>query len=178
MLSRFWSRLNLHRAEEQLVLGSGRTVPFRVSTDRAFGGKSTAVFDEGNRVFRGELKGDLPFAAVRGTLPTDVQDIGDFSGLSIRVKSVNKRNFAVNLQTPSFFPNDLYQGFIVLPRPNEFFELSIPFSSLLLTGKGRIREVQRSLDTYTVNTLGFSVGGPESTPGPFELEIDWIKWVK
>jgi hypothetical protein len=178
MFSRIRAKMSLHRLDERLVLGGCQpSINFKVSTDVAFGGKSKASFDE-NRYFRGELVGDLPFAAIRAVLPEEVQDIGDFSGLSIRVKSKDKRNFAINLQTPSYFPHDLYQGFIVLPRSNEFFELSIPFSHLLLTGKGRVREVQRLLDTYTVNTLGFSVGGPGATPGPFEFEIDWVKWVK
>ena len=60
MLSRFWSRLNLQRAEEQLVLGQGRKMKFFVSTDKAFGGDSTASFDDA-RFFRGQLAGKSHF---------------------------------------------------------------------------------------------------------------------
>ena len=177
MFSRLMNKLNLNRAEEQLVLGPGRIINFGATTDKGFGGKSTASFDE-NKYFRGELVGELPFAALRAPLPSDARDIGDFQGVMLRVKSKDKRNFSFNLQTPTFFHGDLYQAFIVLPRPDEFFELSLPFTKFLLTGKGRVREIQRELDTNTLSTIGFSVGGQGSTPGKFELEIDWVKWVK
>ena len=170
-------RLNLQRAEEQLVTGKGKNIDFKVTTDSGFGGKSTASFVNG-RIFRGELIGDVPFTAIRAVVPPESQDIGDFAGVSLRVRSQDRRSFAFNLQTPSFFPQDLYQAFIVLPEPNEFYELSLPFSNFLLTGRGRVREVQRELDTTTITTIGFSVGGQESKPGKFELEIDWVKWVR
>jgi hypothetical protein len=177
MIQKLISKLNLQRPEECLVLGQGKSLNFRVTTDGAFGGQSKAAF-ENSRVFRGTLVGELPFAAMRAVLPAESQDIGDFRGVTLRVRSKDKRNFALNLQTPTFFAHDLYQGFIVLPRENEFFELSLPFNHFLLTGKGKIREIQRELDTNTITTLGFSVGGHGSRPGDFELEIDWIKWVR
>ena len=177
MWSKIVSKLSLQRAEEQLVLGAGRRIDFKITTDSAFGGKSTARFDD-NKFFRGELVGEIPFAAIRAPLPKDVQDIGDFRGVNLRVRTRDKRNFSLNLQTPSFFQQDLYQAFIVLPQPNKFYELSLPFKDFLLTGKGRVREVQRELDTHTLTTIGVSVGGQESQPGTFELEIDYIKWVK
>ena len=167
----------MNRAEEQIVLGLGNQLQFHVATDGAFGGKSKAEFHD-NRYFRGELVGETPFAAIRTILPDHVQDVGDFSGLALRVKSADQRNYAINLQAPSFFAHDLHQGFIVLPRANEFFDLKIPFDKLLLTGKGRVREVQRHLDTPRIVTLGLSVGGPGAVAGPFELEIDWIKWIR
>jgi len=177
MTGRWLSRLSLYRPEEHLVLGPGKLIDFKASTDSAFGGTSKASFVD-NRFFRGELVGENHFAAVRAILPRQSSDIGDFEKLALRVKSTEKRNFSINLQTPSFFLHDLYQGFIVLPEQNKFFELSIPFASLLLTAKGRVREDQRRLDTYELSTIGFSVGGPGSKPGKFELEVDWIKWVQ
>ena len=176
MITKFLTRLSLERPTEKLVLGNSKRVSFRVVTDNSFGGKSLARFEE-NRFFRGELRGDIPFAAIRGELPSDLQDIGDFEGFSLRVRSIDDRRFSFNLQPPTIIPQDLYQGFIVLPSSNQFYTLVLPFKSMLLTGKGKAREIQRKLDSTRIQTIGFSVGGPGSKPGPFELEIEFIKWI-
>ena len=173
----FWSRFSLELPTERVVLGHEKTLPFRVVTDSSFGGTSTGRFEEG-RFFRGELVGSNPFVALRARLPEDDSFVADFEGFSLRVRSRTCHRFSFNLQTPALIPQDLYQAFMVLPEPGKFFEMVLPFENMLLTGRGRPREIQRKLDSRYLKTIGLSVGGEHAEEGAFELEIDWIKWVR
>lgn len=84
----------------------------------------------------------------------------------------------LSIPLPIFKTNNAQNRYIVLPRSNEFFDVQLPFTHLLLTGRGQVREMQRQLDIPTLKSIGFSVGGPEAKDGPFELEIDSFRWLR
>ena len=89
--------------------------------------------------------------------------------------------YAVNITAKSFFPDDLYQGFL---RPSKeegeeedapWIEAVLPFDRFLLTSYGYEKELQREMNTDCIYTIGFTV--MSETPGPFRLEIDSIRAV-
>lgn len=139
-------------------------------------------------VFAGELHTQLPpsenqgpkkvvrlgFAAARAYMPWYLQDVSDFDALEIKLKSDGRR-YTVNLQPESFFGDDLYQGYLVVDKmqKGEWVVAKLPFSDLLLTGRGRVKEVQRSFDHDQVTSLGVSIADDQS--GPFRLEVEYIR---
>ena len=98
-----------------------------------------------------------------------------------QVRMADKRHvYAVNITAKSFFPDDLYQGFL---KPSEssnedeapWIEAVLPFDRFLLTSYGYEKELQREMNTDCIYTIGFTV--MSETPGPFRLEIDSIRAV-
>ena len=95
-----------------------------------------------------------------------------------QVRMADKNHvYAVNITAKSFFPDDLYQGFL---RPSKeegeedapWIEAVLPFDRFLLTSYGYEKELQREMNTDCIYTIGFTV--MSETPGPFRLEIDSI----
>eukprot|EP00936_MAST-01D_sp_MAST-1D-sp1_P002290 g2290.t1 len=98
----------------------------------------------------------------------------DGGGLAVRMRS-DGRTYHLTVATDSFFDDDLYQGFLVTPR-GEWVTAQLPWSQLLLTGRGYIKAVQREIDPCRVQSLGFTLA--DGYEGPFKLEIAWIKAVR
>ena len=85
---------------------------------------------------------------------------------------------SVNITAKSFFPDDLYQGFLKSSSSEEkasWMDAILPFDRFLLTSYGYEKELQREMNTDCIYTIGFTVMSEE--PGPFRLEIDSIRAV-
>lgn len=55
----------------------------------------------------------------------------------------------------SFFPDELYQGYISGLPGGKWFTLQLPFRDMTLTRLGRLSYVQRDLDsTFTLESIG------------------------
>lgn len=58
------------------------------------------------------------------------------------------------LQVKSFFPDELYQGFIKVPA-NKWLTIQLPFHQMTLTRLGKVADVQRDLDgTFEIESIG------------------------
>lgn len=69
-------------------------------------------------------------------------------------------------QISSFFPDELYQGYITGLPGGKWFTLQLPFRDMTLTRLGRLSYVQRDLDgSFTLESIGGFVAG---------LGVDWF----
>ena len=112
-------------------------------------------------------------------------DLGDFyNALEIKCRP-DARNYTVNLGVHTFFPDDLYQGFITQPQPQipvqnnddgEWNTLILPFKEFILTALGRKREVQRKLDGgISIKHIGITLA--DGVDGDFEFDLARIRAV-
>jgi NADH dehydrogenase [ubiquinone] 1 alpha subcomplex assembly factor 1 len=73
-----------------------------------------------------------------------------------------------------------WQAFVFAPQ-DEWSVIKIPLARYLPTWKGKIVESDAEMNAARVTGMGLSLtaeGGPEGGeqgPGPFHLELDWIK---
>jgi hypothetical protein len=57
-------------------------------------------------------------------------------------------------QVQSFFPDELYQGYITLPK-DEWLTIQLPFRNMTVTRLGRVSHLQRDLDgPFRLESLG------------------------
>lgn len=129
------------------------------------------------------------FCAIRApTYPYGGANLqGKYNAIEIRCRT-DGRIYTVNLQVSSFIPGDLYQGYInvsathpdeanICPETGGHFErLVLPFNKFALTAFGRLREVQRDLDTdVEVQNVGF--GLMDGKDGKFQFDLSSIRAV-
>jgi Complex I intermediate-associated protein 30 (CIA30) len=129
------------------------------------------------------------FAAIRSTeYPYGGANLqGLFNALEIICRT-DGRFYTVNLSVSSFFPGDLYQGYINVPQthpdrskicPNtggEFERLILPFTKFVLTAHGRHRDRQRTLDNNVeVQHVGFTL--MDGKDGKFQFDLARIRAV-
>ena len=129
------------------------------------------------------------FAALRSTVyPYGGANLqGLFNALEIICRT-DGRLYTVNLSVASFFPGDLYQGYINVPPthpdktkicPNtggEFERLILPFTKFMLTAQGRHRERQRTLDNNVeIQHVGFTL--MDGKDGKFQFDLARIRAV-
>ncbi|CAM6016423.1 unnamed protein product [Sphagnum balticum] len=116
-----------------------------------------------------------------------VQDLNleDFNTIAMRVKG-DGRCYVSTIRTENWMgapgatdPNT-WQAFVFAPR-DEWSVIKIPLARYLPTWKGKIVESDAEMNAARVTGMGLSLtaeGGPEGGeqgPGPFRLELDWIK---
>lgn len=81
-----------------------------------------------------------------------------------------------NPQVDSFFPDELYQGYITGLPAGKWWTIQLPFRDMTLTRLGRLSYIQKELDsTFALESIGFLVA--DGKPGPFRLEIGGVKAV-
>jgi len=175
-----------------------------VSSDRAIGGTSqcTLVLGAEGAIFSGKLSlehaADITttaatpeatgasaetalrkqaYCAIRAKVPRRVRDCSDFQGLEMKIRA-DARMYAVNVTGKSFFPDDLYQGFIQQQEPlsgDEWTTVTLPFSQFVLTSYGYAKEEQREINAESIRTVGFTVMADHE--GAFRFEVAWVRAV-
>jgi hypothetical protein len=120
-------------------------------------------------------------------------NLGDsYNALEIKCR-VDARSYTLNLKILSFFPDDLYQGYIrghELPplkkvdeddgdgdnNEKEWRTLILPFQGFALTALGRMRQIQRKLDgNVDIEYLGITLA--DGVDGDFEFDLARIRAV-
>ncbi|MGD2031426.1 MAG: CIA30 family protein [Gammaproteobacteria bacterium] len=142
--------------------------------DGVMGGLSNSRLErtvEGTGLFEGRvsLANNGGFASVRAALgPTD---LSDFHGVRIRFRGDGKR-YRLRFHSSAGFDGVAYQASFDT-APDEWQEVSIPFSDFRPTFRGRLLTDVEPLDTSSVQQVGLMIADRQE--GPFRLEIDWIK---
>ncbi|KAJ3303937.1 hypothetical protein HDV03_003410 [Kappamyces sp. JEL0829] len=80
----------------------------------------------------------------------------------------------INIQTDSLYPSLVWQHRLYFSSPGQWETIRIPFRDFVKTSHGFVQKNQLAMDKSQVKTIGFSL---LRQPGPFELELAWIKAV-
>lgn len=101
-------------------------------------------------------------------------DVSKFRYLAIRAKKTDDKQYFVNLQADSIFPQYLWQHRLAFQKHGEWETLIVPFRDFTLTAYGFTQKNQVSLPLNKIKSIGFST---LRQPGAFSLELEWIKAV-
>mmetsp|Transcript_1688 Transcript_1688/g.2510 ORF Transcript_1688/g.2510 Transcript_1688/m.2510 type:complete len:223 (-) Transcript_1688:213-881(-) len=113
-------------------------------------------------------------------------DLNEWDALRIKYRleksNEESRRCVVNLKVQSFFPDDLYSGYFpqktikthpLKPGPEKdsdgWEDVILPFEKFMLSSRGRMKEVQMSLDTVKLEHMGFTMA--DGVDGDFQLDI-------
>ncbi|GAB5030281.1 nadh:ubiquinone oxidoreductase intermediate-associated protein 30 [Nannochloropsis oceanica] len=114
------------------------------------------------------------YSAVKIIMPRALK-IENYEGLELSVRT-DGRNYVTNLEVDSFFPDELYQGYITGLPAGQWWTIQLPFRDMTLTRLGRLSYIQKELDsTFALESIGFLVA--DGKPGPFRLEIGGVNAV-
>ena len=152
---------------------SDAAAQWQTTNNGVMGGRSDGRFrinEDRNMEFFGtlSLENNGGFASVRargGNL-----GLGKGDSIVARVRG-DGREYSLNLYTPSRRMAYSYRAKFET-RKDEWIEVRIPMDEFVATSFGRIVRNQE-LDPAKVTGLGVLLG--DKKPGPFQLEIDWIK---
>lgn len=119
------------------------------------------------------------FCAMKGYC-SSIQDLRDYQGFEIDVRSENKQLFFFNTAYETHFQGDLYQFGLKLPA-RRWCRIHLPFSMFKLTAGGMEREYQRVNDSLQLETIGFllknDANDENNEPVDFKLDIRLIQAV-
>ncbi len=142
--------------------------------DGVMGGVSKGRFEiseAGTMVFNGtlSLENNGGFASVRSQRKSLGLTTGDT--LLIRLKG-DGRDYLLNLYVPSLRIAYSYRA----PLPttaDQWIEVKIPLADCAATSFGEPVPGSGPVDPTTINSIGFMLA--DKKPGPFQLEIAWVK---
>jgi monofunctional biosynthetic peptidoglycan transglycosylase len=115
------------------------------------------------------LENNGGFASVRSRPRTLGLQTGDT--LVARVRG-DGREYQLNLYTSERMRAFSYRA-AAQTRPGEWIEVRIPLDRFEATSFGRVMRGAGAVDPGSITSIGFLLG--EKTPGPFMLEVAWIK---
>ena len=115
------------------------------------------------------LENNGGFASVRSRPRALGLQTGDT--LVARVRG-DGRKYQLNLYTSERMRAFSYRA-AAQTRPGEWIEVRIPLDRFEATSFGRVMRGAGAVDPGSVTSIGFLLG--EKTPGPFMLEVAWIK---
>ncbi|MEM8953816.1 MAG: CIA30 family protein [Verrucomicrobiota bacterium] len=122
-------------------------------------------------LFKGSLslENNGGFSSVREAVNLDLVA---YKGIRLRVKG-DGRSYQLRLQTDSRFRDQpvSYSGSFDTKR-NEWVEVDVPFSSLQQSFRGRNLS-DFPFDPAKIELIGLLIA--DNKPGPFTLEVEWIK---
>ena len=115
------------------------------------------------------LENNGGFASVR-TKPTDLEiNAGDT--IVVRVKG-DGREYVLNIYTKSRRMAFSYRAPLPTTK-DEWTEVSVPLDEFIPTAFGRRVQGLGPVEPDQINSLGFMLS--DKKPGPFRLEVDWVK---
>lgn len=171
---------------------------------------SSVSFDPDTGLFTGTLRrreasspaggaSSGTYAAARASVPYAARDCHAYEGLELAVRFHDDHVYALNVTAQSFFPDDLYQGFLKrgsgggggeIKDSDVWTRVVLPFDRLILTSYGYEKSIQREIHADALRTVGIAVmaegGGVDledvsaveaEREIPFKLEIGWIRAV-
>ena len=115
------------------------------------------------------LENNGGFASVR-TKPADF-DIKSGDTLVVRVKG-DGREYVLNIYTKSRRMAFSYRASLPTTR-DEWTEVSVPLGEFIPTAFGNRVKGMGPVEPDQINSLGFMLS--DKKPGPFKLEVDWVK---
>lgn len=142
--------------------------------DTVMGGVSQSGIrptDRGTAVFAGELSLDNNggFASVR-TL-AGRHDLSSSAGFEIRMRG-DGRTYQLRVRTDDRFDGIAYRVDLET-TDGEWTTVRIRFDEFLPTFRGRVPSGAPPLDTTSIRQIGLMLA--DKRPGPFSLQIDWIR---
>ncbi|NNM29642.1 MAG: CIA30 family protein [Akkermansiaceae bacterium] len=148
-----------------------------VVDDGVMGGLSKgkmAIVDAGVLRFEGvlSLENNGGFSSIR-TGRFDTMDLAAHKGLVLRVKG-DGRTYQVRLETDARFRGTMAVSFSAdLPTTKgEWTEVKVPFKNFRGSWRGRDLP-DAKFDPGKIQRLGLLLG--DKKPGPFRMEVDWIR---
>jgi monofunctional biosynthetic peptidoglycan transglycosylase len=115
------------------------------------------------------LENNGGFASVRSRPRSLGLQAGDT--LVARVRG-DGREYQLNLYTAERMRAFSYRA-AAQTRPGEWIEVAIPLDRFEATSFGRVLRGAGPVDPRSVTSIGFLLA--EKTPGPFSLEVTWVK---
>ena len=127
--------------------------------------------DHGTGLFEGvlSLENNGGFASVR--VVVERRNLSIYSGLEVRVRG-DGRTYQLRLRTTDSFDGIAYRADFET-RDGEWTTTRIPFDQFLPGFRGRTLSDAAPLDTSRIQQLGFMLA--DKKPGPFSLEIDYVR---
>jgi monofunctional biosynthetic peptidoglycan transglycosylase len=168
-------------AQESRVLFDFAQPQFRGSwmnvNDNVMGGVSTGQYGftpEGELRFFGNLSlaNNGGFASVRSRGPS--LGIQQNDELWFRVRG-DGRKYNLDLRVPSNRMAFTYRV-TVQTKANQWQEFRVPMRIFRATSFGRVMANAGPVNAASVNSVGFTIS--DKKPGPFQLDVDWIRVVK
>jgi hypothetical protein len=121
-------------------------------------------------------------------------DLDGYKFMVLRIKG-DHRNYCINFKTKGSALGDLYMCRFRFANPYQWEEIKVgvtlgpqlcivrpcwqyayrqlPFSHFLLSHKGQLKRSQTNPSLSEVTNIGFLLA--DNLPGPFNVELDWIK---
>jgi uncharacterized surface protein with fasciclin (FAS1) repeats len=142
--------------------------------DTVMGGRSKGGFeltDGDTLLFSGRLslENNGGFTSIRSK-PADL-GLDGFDTLTVRLKG-DGRTYSMDLRTRSTRMASSYRAEVVT-KDGEWATYAIPLKSFAYTSFGRQLGGYGMVKAADITTVGFTLA--DKVPGPFALEIDWIK---
>ena len=142
--------------------------------DGVMGGISRSEFgrtDQGTGLFTGRLSLDFNggFASMRTALRDG--NLSDHAGIEIRVRG-DGRTYQLRLRTSNRYDGVSYRA-LFETRDGEWTTVVVPFPEFQPTYRGRILRDVQPLDPARIEQLAFMLA--DKTPGPFALEIEFVR---
>ena len=172
--------LSLSQAAETITEFSpeqNKQLKWRIVNDGVMGGLSkgkVSFSKEGTMKFQGtlSLENNGGFSSVRST-DLDL-DLSSNKGLAMRVKG-DGRTYQVRLSTDARYRSSEVGFRAEFPTAKgKWTTVSVPFGSLVPSWRGR--ELDNEFDASNIKRLTFLLG--DKKPGPFKLEVDWVRTYK
>ena len=149
-------------------------LPWRVINDGVMGGLSrgdASLSDESTLVFSGvlSLENRGGFSSIWS--PPAVDDLGDSDVLVLRVRG-DGRDYYVNLKNRGDSAAGSHR-LLIRTQSDQWQIVSLPFDDFKYTRFGQQTPGSTPLDSSQIRQFGFTIS--DKKPGPFRLEVDWIK---
>jgi NADH dehydrogenase [ubiquinone] 1 alpha subcomplex assembly factor 1 len=150
-----------------------RSPKWQIVNDGVMGGRSQSqyrVTDDGWLEFKGtlSLENNGGFASVR--LMGQSMNLTPGDTLVARVRG-DGRTYTLNIYDRSDFRGYSFRQ-TFSTKKDEWIEVEFPIDEFVATWRGRTFRNEK-LQAAKANGLGFLLG--DKKPGPFQLEIDWVR---